>query len=179
MEPINNELVSCIERGFQQFLRLMSGLDQISEFVEFQPRTKASIIHNFIRSNTQQAFSDKENIRVGEFNKVFGITVEDQFFIRFKKMDRNLTVSSYRTTQYQKYLSQEHIEGFPKDPTFLFAGYIPNRTWPILKVFILHVGNLILLNGMMKREIIPMNKFPLISNKRRNLYIRQLKNVLN
>src|SRR5690606_7060135 len=97
------------------------------------PRTKAGIIHDLIRANIKANIEDNSFTKVGDFNRVFGINVNSEFFIRFKKMDRNFNVSSFLTRQHNAYMNQGMIEGFPKEPTFLFAGYIPNPTWTSLE----------------------------------------------
>lgn len=129
IEPFHSELVKCIEKGFFDYLKIREHVNEISSFVEFKPRTKACIIHDLIRANALETFTDKENLKVGEFNRVFGINVDDKLFVRFKKMDKNFNVSAYMTPQHKKYVGQHQIIGFPDKPTFLFAGYIPNHTW--------------------------------------------------
>lgn len=130
IEPFHSELVQCIEKGFNDFIKVSEFVKgEITPFVDFKPRTKASLIHDMIKANTLELFSERENIQVGEFNKVFGINVNDELFVRFKKMSENYTVSSYLTPQHKNYMGQQKIIGFPDKPTFLFAGYIPNKAW--------------------------------------------------
>lgn len=133
IKPFHSELVQCIQKGFNDFIKVSEFVSsEITSFVEFKPRTKACIIHDMIRANTLELFSERENLQVGEFNKVFGINVNNELFVRFKKMSKNFTVSSYLTPQHKKYLGQQKIIGFPDEPTFLFAGYIPNQAWTSL-----------------------------------------------
>ncbi|HYH15372.1 MAG TPA: hypothetical protein VD794_09130, partial [Flavisolibacter sp.] len=54
-------------------------------------------------------------------------------FIRFKKMDSTYSVRSLYTKQHRRYMKQGQIDGFPNQPTFLFAGYIPDKTWSSIK----------------------------------------------
>lgn len=97
--------------------------------IEFKPRTKACIIHDMIRANTLERFSHRDDVQVGEFNKVFGPNIRDELFVRFKKMNKEFGVTSILTKQHKNYLAQQRIVGFPEEPTFLFAGYIPNEAW--------------------------------------------------
>ena len=129
IEPFHSELVKCIEKAFFDYLKIKENSNEVSSFVEFKPRTKACIIHDLIRANVIENFSNHKILKVGEFNKVFGINVDDKLFVRFKKMNKNFNVSSYITPQHKKYIGQQQIIGFPNEPTFLFAGYIPNITW--------------------------------------------------
>ena len=48
-------------------------------------------------------------------------------------MDKDYSVTSFYTSQHGKYMKQSQIEGFPEKPTFLFAGYIPDKTWSNIK----------------------------------------------
>lgn len=48
-------------------------------------------------------------------------------------MDSTYSVRSLYTHQHTTYMKQGQIEGFPEKPTFLFAGYIPDRTWSTIK----------------------------------------------
>jgi hypothetical protein len=61
------------------------------------------------------------------------MVIQDELFIRFKKMDSTYSVKSLYTNQHTTYMKQGQIEGFPEKPTFLFAGYIPDATWSSIK----------------------------------------------
>ena len=133
IEPFHSELVQCIQKGFDDFIKVSEFVsNEITSYVDFKPRTKACIIHDMIRANVLERFFERENLQVGEFNRVFGVNINDELFVRFKKMDKNLSVSSYLTPQHKKFLGQQRIIGFPDEPTFLFAGYIPNYAWTSL-----------------------------------------------
>jgi hypothetical protein len=69
---------------------------------------------------------------VKKWNGVFGLKLNNDLLIRFKKLDDNKRMSSFPSQQYQDFLNQAVIEGFPDSPTFLFAGYIPDKSWTIL-----------------------------------------------
>jgi len=133
IEPIKTELIKCIENGFLGFLKHKDLKDKNLIPIEFEERTKANITHDYIKANVKNCFSQNKKLKIGDFNNVFGINIENKIFIRFKKMNEDLHVSSYKTTQHQKYMGQQQINGFPEKPTFVFAGYIPNKTWTGLK----------------------------------------------
>lgn len=133
IEPFHSELVQCIQKGFDDFVKINELISNNSTYyVGFQPRTKACIIHDMIRAKTLDVFSGRDNLDIGEYNKVFGINIRNKLFVRFKKMDRKFGISAYQTPQHKKYLAQKDIIGFPNEPTFLFAGYIPNHSWTSL-----------------------------------------------
>lgn len=131
-------MVKVIRAGFQDWIQIRSFVNMLEGVVvDYKPRTKAGIIHEHIKKYSKRTFEQIDDIVLGEFNGVFGLVVKNELFIRFKKMDKGFSVNSYFTLQHKKYLAQAQIEGFPETPTFLFAGYIPDRTWSeILGVYV-------------------------------------------
>ena len=71
IEPFYSELVKCIEKAFFDYLKIKENVIEISTFVELKPRIKACIIHDLIRANVIESFSDNKILKVGEFNNVF------------------------------------------------------------------------------------------------------------
>ena len=94
---------------------------------------KAGIIHDHIEKYVRSTFTERKDVLVDDFNGVFGVVLRDALFVRFKKMDSTYSVKNLYTTQHKKYLKQGQIDKFPSEPTFLFAGYIPDRTWSLIK----------------------------------------------
>ena len=134
LQTIHQDLVQVIQNGFSDWLRIrefVGGFD--GGPVNYKPRTKAGIIHDHIEKYVRWLFLDREGIVVDDFNGVFGIVLQDELFIRFKKMDSTFSVRSLYTNQHTAYMKQGQIEGFPTKPTFLFAGYIPDTTWSTFK----------------------------------------------
>ncbi len=134
LQTVHRALLQVIQNGFSDWL-------QIREFsgsldggpVNYKSRTKAGIIHDHIEKYVRATFSGREDIIVDDFNGVFGMVLQNELFIRFKKMDSTYSVRNLYTHQHTTYLKQGQIEGFPEKPTFLFAGYIPDKTWSTIK----------------------------------------------
>lgn len=134
LDTIHKELVASIQSGFGDWLKIREHANTFEGGpVNYKPRTKAGIIHDHIEKFVRATFEGKEGIIVDDFNGVFGINLRDELFIRFKKMDKEYSVRSFYTNQHAKYMKQFQIAGFPEKPTFLFAGYIPDRTWSGIK----------------------------------------------
>ncbi len=134
LQSIHQDLLNVIESGFSDWLKIRecaNGMD--GGPVNYKPRTKAGIIHDHIEKYVRHTFFGREGILVDDFNGVFGMVLHDALFIRFKKMDSTYSVRSLYTTQHKSYLKQSQIDGFPAKPTFLFAGYIPDKTWSTIK----------------------------------------------
>lgn len=98
--------------------------------VNYKPRTKAAVVHDHIAHRIFNEFYHDDNIKIDEFNGVFGFLFEDKFFIRFKKMDpKKFTTSNVSTKQNTKYSYQyPTISGLPESPTILYAGYSLDKT---------------------------------------------------
>jgi len=132
LKPYSGEITKCIQDSFNEFTEIQKFSNR-ERFVEFNIRTKANIIHDLIRSKITDTFSNTKNVETGDFNRIFGMNIDNQLFIRFKKMDRNFNVSATLTKQHKKYRGQQELEGFPARPTFLFAGYMPDKAWASLQ----------------------------------------------
>lgn len=128
IEPYYNRLVESISKAFNSFLEVKDFANS-RQIIDFEKRTKAGIVHDHIKANIIENFAEEPNIRIGYFRRVFGIIINDELFIRFKKMDRNFKISNVLTPQHKRYMKQLDINGFPEQPTFLFAGYVPDENW--------------------------------------------------
>lgn len=134
LKTIHEDLVSVIQGGFSDWLKIRDFSNSLdSAPVNYKARTKGGIIHDHIEKHTRKEFTGKTNILVDEFNGVFGMVVNESLFIRFKKMDSTYSVRNLYTRQHKRYMNQGQIAGFPSNPTFLFAGYIPDKTWSTIK----------------------------------------------
>ncbi len=53
--------------------------------VNYKPRTKAGIIHDHTEKYVIEQFSGRDGILVKDFNGVFGMVLQEELFIRFKR----------------------------------------------------------------------------------------------
>jgi hypothetical protein len=126
-------IVKSIYRGFEDYLEVANEQAIKGINVDFKPRTIASLIHDFIKFRIRDEFSDIDNAITREFNDVFGLYLDNKILIRFKKFNPGLTTSNIETKQTLGYYHQYSINGFPDKPTFLYAGYMPDKTWTSIK----------------------------------------------
>jgi hypothetical protein len=130
LQTIHQDLVDAIRSAFSDWLRIREFANTLDGGpVTYKSRTKAGIIHDHIKKFILGNFQGREGIVVDDFNGIFGMVLQDDLFIRFKKMDSTYSVRSLYTRQHAKYMKQHQIVGFPEKPTLLFAGYIPDKTW--------------------------------------------------
>lgn len=134
LQTVHHDILLVIQSGFSDWLKIREYSGTFNGGpVNYKPRTKAGIIHDHIEKYVRGHFVGRDGIVVDDFNGVFGMVLQDELFVRFKKMDSTYSVRSLYTRQYTNYLKQGQIEGFPAKPTFLFAGYIPDKTWSSIK----------------------------------------------
>lgn len=134
LTTIHQDLLNVIQSGFSDWLKIREFANKMDGgSLDYKPRTKAGIIHDHIEKYVRSTFSGREGIMVDDFKGVFGMVLEDALFIRFKKMDSTYSVRNLYTRQHKTYMKQGQMDGFPNKPTFLFAGYIPDRTWSSIK----------------------------------------------
>ncbi len=128
---VHSKMTSIITLSFEDFNKIQEFSNSLNiGAVMYKPRTKAGIIHDHICHRISSEFFNSEDIKVGEFNGVFGFLYQDKFFIRFKKMDaRTFSFSSIPTVQNSKYLYQHgSIPGLSETPTILYVGYALDKT---------------------------------------------------
>lgn len=125
LAPYFDKISGSIQKGFTDYLEMV-GFDCYSKrrILDFNPRTKAALINNLIAVRVAESFSGKKGFTAKEYNGVFGLNLKSQFLIRFKKFNQNLSPARSRTHQTRKIENQQTvIPGFPRKPTFLYAGY--------------------------------------------------------
>lgn len=134
LERYHEKIIEVINNGFGDWLKIREFATLLEGGpVNHKPRTKAGIIHDHIEKYARSTFSEMAGVLVDDFRGVFGVVLEDALFIRFKKMDSSYSVKNLYTRQHGNYMKQRQMDGFPEEPTFLFAGYIPDRTWVSIK----------------------------------------------
>jgi hypothetical protein len=134
LHDVHEDILHVIRSGFGDWLKIREFAATLDGGpLNYKPRTKAGIIHDHIEKFVRAQFSEREAIRVDDFNGIFGMVVQNKLFIRFKKMDSTYSVRSLYTRQHWAYMQQAQIPNFPEEPTLLFAGYIPDSTWSSIK----------------------------------------------
>lgn len=134
LKVYHQEILDVINSGFTDWLKLREFSNSLEGGpVNYKPRTKGGVIHDHIEKHVRNNFSNREGVEVGDYKGVFGMVLQDSLFVRFKKMDSSYSVRNLYTRQHAKYMNQSQIDGFPTQPTFLFAGYMPDKTWSSIK----------------------------------------------
>lgn len=132
LTPYYDTMVDAIQKGFNAYLNYVS-LAQI----EFEPRTKANIIHDYIVKQLQKSFAQQQDAYASKWNGIFAIKISESLFIRFNKFNKSYQPSITFTKQTKAYFNQVSIEGLPERPTLLFAGYKLDEEWEsIQNIFI-------------------------------------------
>ncbi len=133
IKPYKEKLYNAIESAFHKHLEVIDFLHNGGLPVKFTKTAKATNIHEFIKAYLKKYFVDRPDINIGVINGIFGILIENQVFIRFKKMDKNFFTSNIQTIQTKKYGDQDEIFGLGPNVTFLYCGYVPDPTFTFIK----------------------------------------------
>ena len=133
LTPYYERISKAVSDGFDDYLKIANCSTDKVGFVEYENRTKACIIHDHIKNRINEAFQDVDEVETRKWNSVFGLKINEGLFIRFNKMDNDYSSKGRPTKQSKKYKNQLLIEGFPDEPTLLYAGYKPDASWTQIK----------------------------------------------
>jgi hypothetical protein len=132
-EPYQDLMVKSMQEAFNDFQKTCD----TGSYYAKESRTKANLLHDSLKHHIEKNFRDIPNVVVGVWNRIFAIKINDDLFIRFKKLNDKYQPSSLPTRQSKKYENQLSIDGIPNKPTFLYAGYTIDKSWGnILKMSI-------------------------------------------
>lgn len=129
-EPHTPKIVDAFQQAFADFQHLVRATTEKIGFVEYSRRLKATLLHDLLKHRIGEAFRDVEEVKAITANKIFGLKLGDNLFIRVKKFNPDYSVAGIPTKQFKKFEKQQlSLEGLPVNPTLLTVGYIPNKTW--------------------------------------------------
>lgn len=124
---IDKEIGAIIHKSVSQFHSLQEFANDNFGIgpVNYSTTTRANIIHDHICLQVFNFMYGMDGVKVGTFNGVFGFLINNEFFVRFKKMNpKNFAISNVTTRQDQKYRNQNIvIDGLPERPTIVYSGY--------------------------------------------------------
>lgn len=124
------KFADCVRNGFDDFKKVNEFKNtSLDLMVDLEIGTRSSFIHDCIKARLNEAFKNEDGITVGKWNQIFAVQFDDSLFVRVKKFKGRGNVSSYSTKQHRAFMKQAVIDGIPDEHTFIFAGYIPNKTW--------------------------------------------------
>ncbi len=123
LSPYLGTINGCIHDGFQDFFEA-NGFDP-----SLVKGTKAGIIHDRTVSRVEEAFENHPKAKTFVINGLFLLKIEEQYLIRFKKLNSSLRPSNIPTQQQFDFESQMSLPGIPGTLIKLTAGYVPNQFW--------------------------------------------------
>ncbi len=127
-DPYVDRMVAAFQEAFNTLQYMLNAANENGPFKEYSATAKATMLHDLIKNSIREAFPNCTEHQTVTVNKIFGLRI-GELFIRFKKFNLDFSVAGIPTKQFRKYEKQMPITGFPKNPTLLIAGYIPNKTW--------------------------------------------------
>lgn len=122
----------CIGCGFGRYFKLPP-----KARVDFSPRSRASIIHDFIKAEARKQFLDMPKIQIYEIRGLFLVDF-GEIQLRFKKLNRRLLPQNIPTEQTLAFMRQETLNGQKVLPGFtiptkVVAGYQPDASFTNIK----------------------------------------------
>lgn len=120
---------TCIQEAFKDYLAIIQFAMSLGRPVDYKIRTRAGIIHEQIKARLLDEFKNDSTIEMNEWKGIFALKFDNEIFVRVKKFTKGGNISNFPTTQHKQFLKQFLIEGFPDQPTFIFSGYEPNKSW--------------------------------------------------
>lgn len=106
----------CIEYAWDRYLALPPKVH-----VDLTPRSRASIVHDFIVAEARKRFFNESNIQLSVLRGLFIIDF-GKVQLRFKKFNNQLRPQSIPTNQTRAFMIQEPLPGIPL-ATKVIAGY--------------------------------------------------------
>lgn len=128
-----SKISEVIAEAFQDYLDSLRGINSLGIRTNLKARTSASLIHDFIRIRAGEKFANVANIKVDEFNGMFGLLISNRLFVRFKKLTPDMKTSNVQTEQIGLFNKQQLEIPGTNQVTLLTAGYVPDATWTILQ----------------------------------------------
>lgn len=114
--PHLDDIRECIEYGFNRYL------DLPPEFLaDITPRSRASLVHDFIRAEAKRRFYDDPEIECHDLRGLFLVDF-GEIQLRFKKFNRQFLPQNIPTKQTEAFMIQEPLPGIPL-ATKVIAGY--------------------------------------------------------
>lgn len=135
IDPHYEKITTAIAQAFGQYLELSRAQSSQPHFI-LNKRTIASLIHDFTRSRIRESFMGTDGITVRDLNRLFLLCIDNQVYIRFKKIKHNFATSSIQTQQTKDFDNQDiEFDNFSIKPTLLYAGYVLDETWTSIRNF--------------------------------------------
>lgn len=127
--PYFEKFVSIIEKAMADVKRLEATHSEIREkYTSWSPLAKSVMVNNFMSIYAEEAFSSVPEVIINPLrNDPFGILLRGKLFIRFNKLNADLSPSTNNATKRTEDLNyQNSFEGFDNVPC-IYAGYTSNR----------------------------------------------------
>jgi hypothetical protein len=96
------------------------------------PRSRASVIHDYMVAFARDFFKDDPGIRIFTKRGLSLINIDDSLLLRFKKLDAEKRSRNIPTQQTYLFRAQLELPGIPAELTHIEAGYVLNELQTML-----------------------------------------------
>lgn len=123
-----DNLATSIQQGFDDWVLKEKLSAEAGIPTGSLSRTKATVIHNCIMNRVAELYTGGETPLAKHYNRIFGIPLSEELFVRFKKFKNDLSVANHSSGQNSAYTNQQPILGIPAI-NYLYAGYTVDPTF--------------------------------------------------
>ena len=124
LAPYIDTLESCVTSGVGEYNDFYASQRHVHS-----PHSRAMLIRDHIVNQVRKNFDGLEGVKIVKKNGLFLLSIHNQLFLRFKKMNGRMLTRNLPTRQSCRFSEQLSFEGFYTSITNLNVGYIPNDVW--------------------------------------------------
>jgi len=130
LDPFLERIEFCIASAIKEYNKMESQTRS-----KFKKRTKASIINDFMVFNAARELEGLQGVLFSHNRQQFSVFLNDNFQLRFKKLDYRLRPSNIRTMQVFNFENQvqTQLPDMPSPVTHIIAGYVWNDLQTAIK----------------------------------------------
>lgn len=130
LDPFLERIEFCIASAIEEYNKIDSQTRS-----KFKKRTKASIINDFMVFNAARELEGLQGVLFSHNRQQFSVFLNDNFQLRFKKLDYRLRPSNIRTIQVFNFENQvqTQLPDMPSPVTHIIAGYVWNDLQTAIK----------------------------------------------
>ncbi len=122
-------IANAIGLAFDDYKTSVAAVAAAGVMPDYNDRTSACLVHDYIKNQIRKEFAEAPDIKIDHYNGIFGMLISNKVFIRFKKLNPDLSANNVKTDQAENFDKQQLLLDGISDLTLLTAGYIPDATW--------------------------------------------------
>lgn len=108
LDPYKGLLREVVDSAWRDYCSLRNNIPHV-----FTPRTRASIIHDFMVSHARNKLAGIKGVRLLDVGGLFLVEINEKILIRFKKLNDDKMPNNIPTQQALDFMEQLELPGMP------------------------------------------------------------------